>query len=97
MVRRTLASKIGDLASTMEKDLVITQLMPIFKQLSGDDQDSVRILCLESLKRLAKVMTKDENKAHALPILIAVTEDKSWKVRLALSKNFAEVHNLILT
>lgn len=56
-----------DLAQSMEKDLVISAIMPLFKQLSADDQDSVRILCLESLKKLAKVMNKDENKTHALP------------------------------
>jgi len=26
-----------------------------------------------------------------LPIIIAATEDKSWRVRLALSKNFADL------
>jgi serine/threonine-protein phosphatase 2A regulatory subunit A len=26
-----------------------------------------------------------------LPVIIAATEDKSWRVRLALSKNFAEL------
>ena len=26
-----------------------------------------------------------------LPVIIAATQDKSWRVRLALSKNFAEL------
>ena len=36
-------------------------------------------------------MNKDENKSHMLPVIIAATEDKSWRVRLALSKNFADL------
>jgi hypothetical protein len=38
------------------------------------------------------VLNKDENKQHTLPIIIAATDDKSWRVRLALSKIFAEVY-----
>jgi serine/threonine-protein phosphatase 2A regulatory subunit A len=37
------------------------------------------------------VLNKDENKQHTLPIIIAATDDKSWRVRLALSKIFAEL------
>jgi serine/threonine-protein phosphatase 2A regulatory subunit A len=53
----------------------------------------VRVLVLNSLKLIAKVLKKDENKQHILPIIIAATEDKSWRVRLALSKLFSEVLN----
>jgi hypothetical protein len=40
---------------------------------------------------VAKVLKKEENKQHTLPIIIAATEDKSWRVRLELSKIFSEV------
>lgn len=49
------------------------------------------MLCLDSLKLLAKILQKDEIKIHLIPLIIAATEDKSWRVRLALSKNFAEL------
>ena len=51
----------------------------------------MRVLCLDSLKQLARILQKDEIKIHLIPIIIAATEDKSWRVRLALSKNFAEL------
>lgn len=51
----------------------------------------MRVLGLNSLKLVAKVLTKDENKQHTLPIIIAATEDKSWRVRLSLSKIFADL------
>jgi len=49
---------------------------------------------LNSLKQIAKLLNKDENKTHTLPIIIGATEDKSWKIRLALAKNFAAVRYL---
>ncbi len=49
------------------------------------------MLCLDSLNLIAKILNKDENRTHALPIIIAATEDKSWKIRLALAKNFSQL------
>lgn len=49
------------------------------------------MLCLDSLNLIAKTLNKDENRTHALPIIIAATEDKSWRIRLSLSKNFSQV------
>jgi len=89
MVRRAVANRIGNLAAVVSKEIVINELIPIFKQLSSDEQDSVKVLCLNSLKQIAKLLNKDENKTHTLPIIIGATEDKSWKIRLALAKNFA--------
>lgn len=89
MIRRAIASKIGHLAMYVEKEIVVSEFIPIFKQLSSDEQDSVRVLCLDSLNLIAKTLNRDENRTHSLPIIIAATEDKSWKIRLALAKNFS--------
>jgi len=91
MIRRAVASKIGDLAGFVDKEVILNELIPIFKQLAADEQDSVKVLCLDSLKQIAKLLNKEENKTHTLPIIIAATEDKSWKIRLALAKNFAKL------
>lgn len=59
--------------------------------LLADDQDLVRVLCLESLICLSKVLSREDIKTHMLPGIIQSAEDKSWRVRLSLSKNFAEI------
>lgn len=46
---------------------------------------------MESLKNMAKILNTGENKTNTLPLIISAAEDKSWRVRLALSKIFAEV------
>jgi len=91
MIRRAIASKIGHLSMYVEKEIVVSEFIPVFKQLSSDEQDSVRVLCLDSLNLIAKILNKDENRTHSLPIIIAATEDKSWKIRLALAKNFSQL------
>ena len=40
---------------------------------------------------MAKYLNKEENQIHTLGTLLAAGEDKSWKVRLAFAKNFAEL------
>ncbi|EGR34557.1 protein phosphatase 2 regulatory subunit A, alpha isoform, putative [Ichthyophthirius multifiliis] len=91
MVRRAIAQKIGELATVIEKEYVLSALIQSVKQLISDEQDLVRVLVLNSLKQIAKILKKEENKQHILPIIIAATEDKSWRVRLALSKLFSEI------
>ena len=39
---------------------------------------------------MAKYLSKEENQIHTLGTLLAAGEDKSWKVRLAFAKNFAD-------
>jgi len=42
---------------------------------------------------MAKYLSKEENQIHTLGTLLAAGEDKSWKVRLAFAKNFADFAN----
>ena len=51
---------------------------------------------MESLKNMAKILNTNENKTNILPLIIQSAEDKSWRVRLALSKIFSEVIMLII-
>jgi len=46
---------------------------------------------MESIMNIAKILNINENKTNILPLIISSAEDKSWRVRLALSKIFAEV------
>ena len=47
-------------------------------------------MCLESLIPMATHLSKEENQIHTLGTLLAAGEDKSWKVRLAFARNFAD-------
>lgn len=70
---------------------MIKEIFPILKKLAKDEQDQIRILCIESLIPIAKYLTKEENQLHAIGPLLVTGEDKNWKVRLTFAKNFAEL------
>ena len=88
MIRRACARKLGEIATQLEKTHVLQEMLPCFRQLSQDEQDVIRVKCLESLIPMAKTLTKEENQIHTLGTLLAAGEDKSWKVRLSFAKNF---------
>lgn len=45
-------------------------------------------MATESFKEVGKILTKDENKTYIMPLIIQAAEDKSWRVRICLSRNF---------
>lgn len=91
MIRKSCALAIGSFAIQVEKEFVTAELMPIFKQLTSDEQDAIRVICIESLIPIVRYLTKEDNQRYILPILLTLSEDKSWKVRLTIAKNFAEL------
>ncbi len=70
---------------------MLSELVPVFRQLANDEQDTIRVLCINSLVALANYLNKEENQVHTLGVLLQAGEDKSWKVRLAFARNFADL------
>mmetsp|Transcript_57289 Transcript_57289/g.65319 ORF Transcript_57289/g.65319 Transcript_57289/m.65319 type:complete len:579 (+) Transcript_57289:36-1772(+) len=91
MVRRAGASNLGEFARKVEKEVLISEFIPILKQLSGDEQDNIRMLCMDSLVPIATILTKEENQRHTLSLILIAGEDKSWRVRLQFAKDFQEL------
>lgn len=90
MIRRACASKLGQFATQIEKQHILQEILPIYRQLSQDEQDTIRVMCLKSLIPMAKFLSKEENQIHTLGTLLAAGEDKSWRVRHAFAKHFAD-------
>ncbi|CAG9321282.1 unnamed protein product [Blepharisma stoltei] len=88
MVRRAAVIEMGVFAKVIEKQFLISELIPDLRQLAQDEQDQVRTLCVDSLIEVSKLLNKEENKLHSLPIIILIGEDKSWKVRYTFAKEF---------
>ena len=91
ILRRSLAKHMGTLCKYVKKDILLHGYIKQFKILAIDDSDSVRIICMESIIDIAKCLNSEENKSHLIPIIIQLTGDKSWKVKLHLAKNFAKL------
>jgi len=91
MVRRSAVKQMGKIAQTLEKQSLVTDLVPDLRQLAQDEQDQVRILCVETILEIASLLNKEENKLHTLPIVLLVGEDKSWRVRYHFAEMFPRV------
>ena len=91
MIRRAIASGLGKLSQKMKADNFVQEMIPILKTLSNDDQDSVRVLCIDSIVLMSKVFTKELNKGNIIPILIQMIRDKAWKVRIKISNNYTNL------
>ena len=46
---------------------------------------------IDSLVEIAALLNKEENRMHTLPIILAISEDKSWKVRYHFAQKFGEM------
>lgn len=75
MIRRACALRLGEFGSHLDKTTLISDLMPIFRQLAQDEQDAIRVMCLESLIKIATKFSKEENQVHTLGTLLAAAED----------------------
>ena len=53
MIRRACAVRLGSFAKHLDKQHVLQEILPIFRQLSQDEQDVIRVKCLESLIPMA--------------------------------------------
>ena len=81
MVRRAAVIELGKFAKVLEKNFVISDIIPDLRALAQDEQDQVRTLCIDSLIDVAKLLTKEEIRLHTLPLILVIGEDISWKVR----------------
>jgi len=93
MVRRSAATNLAKFVKVMPADVVVEDMIPLFKHLAVDDQDSVRLLTVEVLIAIAEGVPKDQHQSHQtlLEALRALFEDKSWRVRYMVADRFEKV------
>jgi serine/threonine-protein phosphatase 2A regulatory subunit A len=88
MVRRAAASNLGKFSATVEKEFLLSEMLALFKSMCADDQDSVRLLAIENCTAFGQLLTEPENVQHVLPIVRLSVEDRSWRVRFNVAKEF---------
>ncbi len=78
-------------AKKLSKSLVVSDIIPLYRRLSTDDQDSVRLLTVQDLIAIAEVLDHDETKQYLLPSIRSAVVDKSWRVRYMVADHFVKV------
>lgn len=56
MVRRAVASNVGDFAGVVEGAHLLSNVVPVLEALAADDQDNVRLLAVEQAGKVAKAL-----------------------------------------
>lgn len=76
MVRRAVASNVGNFAGVVEGRLLLSDVVPVFEALASDDQDNVRLLAVEQAGKVAKALVDqvrhDRNEKNIFPV-------RSWR------------------
>ena len=91
MVRRAAAKELGGFSKTLPKHLLVAELVPVFRKLADDDQDSVRLLVVDALIAIAEALNDDECKTYLGQTMRNMVGDKSWRVRYMVADYFVKV------
>lgn len=89
MVRRAAAHKMRDFVLVCDKKDILTDVISVYKLLSQDDtQDTIRVACVHTTLVIAQMFNVEENNEHTVSVIKEAAEDRSWRVRLTVAKNF---------
>jgi serine/threonine-protein phosphatase 2A regulatory subunit A len=93
MVRRQAATNLSKFVKEQPATIVIDEMIPLFRHLANDDQDSVRLLTVEILIAIAEAVPKEQQSSHGilLTALRSLFEDKSWRVRYMVADRFEKI------
>lgn len=92
IVRRAAATSFIHLAKHVDADTLAGEMLELIKALSTDESQTIQVIGIENLAAYAGFLKKLNNSAvlssEILPMVKAYSDDPSWKIRQALSKNF---------
>jgi serine/threonine-protein phosphatase 2A regulatory subunit A len=90
LIKRTAAKEFGPLCLVMEKEIVNPEMTNYFKKFMADS-DSVKVIALSSLIQLVKLFHNTDNQRMNLQVVVAASEDKSWRTRHELARIFPQL------
>mmetsp|Transcript_31978 Transcript_31978/g.46064 ORF Transcript_31978/g.46064 Transcript_31978/m.46064 type:complete len:674 (-) Transcript_31978:2077-4098(-) len=93
-VRRTAAQNLVQflkVAQNCDQSAVVASLLEAFQAFSRDEQDSIRIQVIPICKALSQISTPDMRISQVLSVILAVSSDRSWRLRWALANRIHEI------
>ena len=84
IVRRSAIISLGKMLSCLDRNNlneVINSYLPLFKKLSSDDQDNVRVFAIETLISFDNIFTKKENKINLLYHIRLLCIEQAYRYR----------------
>mmetsp|Transcript_44164 Transcript_44164/g.99602 ORF Transcript_44164/g.99602 Transcript_44164/m.99602 type:complete len:592 (+) Transcript_44164:69-1844(+) len=93
MVKRSAAKHLAGLTAVMDKKDFFGSIQPTFAKLAGEDtdwQDVIRVEMVKTLVVLAEKLDEKENREMTGERVSKFCADKSWRVRLQVTRSIAE-------
>lgn len=87
LIKRAAAKEFGFLCLVMEKEVVNPDMINYFKKFMNE-ADSIRVLLLSSLIHLVKLFQNTDLQRINVQVVVAASDDKSWRVRHELARIF---------
>lgn len=87
LIKRAAGREFGKLCMVMEKDIVNPDMINYFKKLMNES-DSIRVILLDSLVHLVKLFQNTDQQRINVQVVVAASDDKSWRVRHELARIF---------
>eukprot|EP00051_Salpingoeca_urceolata_P008211 m.104240 g.104240 ORF g.104240 m.104240 type:complete len:649 (+) comp15635_c0_seq1:512-2458(+) len=104
MVRRAAATSLVTLVDRLEPQLKASYVMPLFEQFAKDEQDSVRLLAVNTVAPMAAAASESAaaaggDSARTLTVLLeayrVLANDPSWRVRYMVADTIAKVQTSV--
>mmetsp|Transcript_19578 Transcript_19578/g.34907 ORF Transcript_19578/g.34907 Transcript_19578/m.34907 type:complete len:614 (+) Transcript_19578:147-1988(+) len=91
MVRRAACQQLGKFANVVDYKYVMSEIVPAMRKLTKDAQDSVRLRTVENCVMVANLLNPEDRQIKILPVVYALCEDKSWRVRYMVADKFCSL------
>ncbi|KAK9460487.1 armadillo-type protein [Lipomyces oligophaga] len=95
MVRRAAATHLTELTGKADREIVGTDIRPMFSYFTSDEQDSVRLLTIDVFIAIAKVLGPQNVRETSLASLEKLFADKSWRVRYMIADRFETLAEVV--
>mmetsp|Transcript_13747 Transcript_13747/g.33723 ORF Transcript_13747/g.33723 Transcript_13747/m.33723 type:complete len:592 (-) Transcript_13747:368-2143(-) len=91
MVRSAAFAHMPALAEVLEKDVLISEMSPLFNELSSDVQESVREMAVDNVVKMVKFLSPEEAARLFGTFFDNIQNEKSFTMRLNKAKNFVTI------
>ena len=91
MCRRAGCKALAELVEFAPASVALGSLLPTFEQLVQDEQDSVKLLCIDVCVALAKKLPDDVVSESIVPHALKIASDQSWRVRWSVSNKIVDL------
>jgi len=91
IIRKCAYENIGNMVRVVGSEAANAQFGPILIHLRAENQENLRLLCVDAAIQMAPGISEIDFKELCFPLAHSACQDSSWRVRKKLAKDFPEL------